>query len=59
MTKISASSSWTCNRCKSVARPELDLRAFRWPCKNFTTELPSHPVISTTTFNLKSPWLQM
>ena len=30
----------------------LDPRAFRWPCEHSTTELPSHPVISATTFHL-------
>ena len=30
----------------------LEPRAFCWPCKHSTTELPSHPVISPTTFHL-------
>ena len=41
-----------CNRWKSVARPGLEPRAFRRPCEHATTELPSHPMISSTTFYL-------
>ena len=37
-----------CNRWKVWLEP----RAFRWPCEHSTTELPSHPVISATTFHL-------
>ena len=42
-----------CNRWKIVARPGLEPRAFCWPCEHSTTELPSHPVISTTILHLK------
>ena len=35
-----------------MARPGLEPRAFRWPCEHSTTELPSHPAISPTTFHL-------
>ena len=30
------------------------IRAFHWQCEHSTTELPSHPVISQTSFHLKS-----
>ena len=40
-------------RWKIVAQWRLKPRAFRWPYKYSTTELPSHPVISPTTFHLK------
>ena len=42
-----------CNRWKIGAQPELEPRAFRWPCEHSITELPSHAVISPTTFHLK------
>ena len=32
-------------------------RAFHWPCEHSTTDLPSHPVISPTTFHLNPTWL--
>ena len=37
---------------KTVARPGLKSRTFRWPCEHSTTELPSHPAISPTNFPL-------
>ena len=42
-----------CNRWKIVARPGLEPRAFRWPCKHYhwATE---PPVISSPTFHLNS-----
>ena len=33
-----------------MARRRLEPKAFRWQCEYSTTELPSHPVISPTTF---------
>ena len=36
-----------------MAQWRLKPRAFRWPYKYSTTELPRHPVISPTTFPLK------
>ena len=48
-----------CNRWNIVARPGLEPRAFRWPCEYTTTELPSHPVISPTSFHLNPSRLQI
>ena len=45
--------TYVCNRWTIVTRPGLETRAFRWPCEHSTTELPSHPVISPTTFHIK------
>ena len=42
-----------------MAQQGLEPRVFRWPCKHSTTELPSHPVISPTTFRLNPTRLHM
>ena len=48
-----------CNRWKSGAGPGLEPRVFRWACDDSTTELPSHPVISPTTFHLNPTLLPL
>ena len=40
------------NRWKVVAWLGPEPRAFRWLCKQSTSELPSNPVITPTTFHL-------
>ena len=37
---------------KNCGSTGLKPRVFYWPCEHSTTELPSHPVISPTTFYL-------
>ena len=43
-----------CNRWKVVARLGLEPRVFCGLCEHSTTELPSHLVISPTTFHLNT-----